>query len=131
LSPITNRLPLHRACRRIERVGPRFHRRLVTADLDDKCVDAYLAAGADALVTHDAHVRACPALDTGSVPSARAPASSAAMTPVPSTDGTAAARSGPSRRPTAPRPRSSGPTNTEPSRIRTLRGRPPGRLYLP
>ena len=40
----------------VERVEPRFHWRLVTADPDDdKFVDAYLAAGADALVTHDAH----------------------------------------------------------------------------
>ncbi len=39
-----------------ERVEPRFHWRLITADPDDdKFVDAYLAAGADALVTHDAH----------------------------------------------------------------------------
>ena len=40
----------------MKRVEPRFHWRLVTADPDDdKFVDAYLAAGADALVTHDAH----------------------------------------------------------------------------
>ena len=42
------------ACRRVERVEPRFHWRLVAADPDDdKFVDAYLAA--DVLVTHDAH----------------------------------------------------------------------------
>ncbi len=39
-----------------ERVEPRFHWRLITADPDDdKFVDAYLAAGADALISHDAH----------------------------------------------------------------------------
>jgi putative PIN family toxin of toxin-antitoxin system len=40
----------------VERVEPRFHWRLIAADPDDdKFVDTYLAAGADALVTHDAH----------------------------------------------------------------------------
>ncbi len=40
----------------VERVDPRFHWRLILADPDDdKFVDAYIAAGADALVTHDAH----------------------------------------------------------------------------
>ncbi len=40
----------------VERVEPRFRWGLITADPDDdKFVDAYLAAGADALVTYDAH----------------------------------------------------------------------------
>lgn len=40
----------------VECVEPRFRWRLITADPDDnKFVDAYLAAGAEALVTHDAH----------------------------------------------------------------------------
>ena len=40
----------------LPRVEPRFHWRLIAADPDDdKFVDACLAAGADALVTHDTH----------------------------------------------------------------------------
>lgn len=40
----------------VERVAPRFRWRLIRADPDDdKFVDAYLAAGAEALVSHDAH----------------------------------------------------------------------------
>lgn len=40
----------------VERVEPRFHWRLIEADPDDdKFVDAAVAAGADAVVTHDAH----------------------------------------------------------------------------
>ena len=43
----------------VERVEPCFRWRLIAADPDpdpdDKFVDTYLAAGADALVTHDAH----------------------------------------------------------------------------
>lgn len=48
----------------VERVEPRFHWRLITADPDDdKFVDAYLAAGADVLVTHDAHFDVLESLD--------------------------------------------------------------------
>ena len=48
----------------VERVEPRFHWRLIPADPDDdKFVDAYLAAGADALVTHDAHFDVLAGLD--------------------------------------------------------------------
>ena len=48
----------------LERVEPRFHWRLITADPDDdKFVDAYLAAGADVLVTHDAHFAVLADLD--------------------------------------------------------------------
>lgn len=48
----------------VERVEPRFHWRLVTADPDDdKFVDAYLTGGADALVTHDAHFDVLQGLD--------------------------------------------------------------------
>lgn len=48
----------------VERMEPRFHWRLITADPDDdKFVDAYLGAGADALVTHDAHFGVLRGLD--------------------------------------------------------------------
>ena len=48
----------------LEHVDPRFHWRLITADPDDdKFVDAYLAGGADALVTHDAHFDVLSGLD--------------------------------------------------------------------
>ena len=48
----------------VERVEPRFHWRLVAADPDDdKFVDAYLAAGADVLITHDAHLDVLANLD--------------------------------------------------------------------
>ena len=47
-----------------EHVAPRFHWRLPPGDPDDeKFVDALLAAGADAVVTHDAHFDALADLD--------------------------------------------------------------------
>ncbi|WP_412061797.1 putative toxin-antitoxin system toxin component, PIN family [Rubrivirga sp. IMCC45206] len=48
----------------VERVEPRFRWRLPPGDPDDeKFVDAALAAGADAVVTNDAHFDALAALD--------------------------------------------------------------------
>lgn len=48
----------------VESVEPRFFWHLITADPDDdKFVDAYLAAGADALVTHDGHFNVLTGLD--------------------------------------------------------------------
>lgn len=48
----------------VEFVDPGFRWHLVTADPDDdKFVDAYLAGGANLLVTHDAHFDALSALD--------------------------------------------------------------------
>jgi uncharacterized protein len=48
----------------VERIEPRFRWRLIEADPDDdKFVDVYLGAGADALVTHDAHFDVLQELD--------------------------------------------------------------------
>ena len=45
-------------------VEPRFFWRLPPGDADDeKFVDAYLSAGAEALITHDAHFAALKAID--------------------------------------------------------------------
>ena len=52
----------------VERIEPTFRWQLIHADSDDnKFVDAYLAAGADVLVSHDSHFDGLAAIEFPSV----------------------------------------------------------------